>query len=444
MKNAKLTIAKKIVSTLRKAGYEAYFVGGCVRDRVMRIAPKDYDIATDARAGQVMAIFRRTVPVGAKFGVVIVVENGENFEVATFRKDGEYLDSRHPVTVHFSDAKEDVLRRDFTINGLLYDPVKRKVIDHVGGVADIRRKIIRTIGDPYKRFSEDKLRLIRAVRFSARFKFKIEKGTMAALRELAPKITDVSAERIRDELVKILTGANPGYGLDLLRQTGLLDAVLPEITKMVGVQQPPEFHPEGDVYTHTKLMFDLAKKDLSPELAFAILLHDVGKPDTFRVAERIRFDRHTTVGARMADRIMRRLRFSNGQREAVVTAVFNHLKFMDVKKMRVNRLKRFLQEPTFPMELALHRLDCLASHRMLDNWRFCARKLKSYSKEELRPKPLISGNDLIRLGFVPGPLFKKILTAVEDEQLENRVSTRDEAVSFVEKKFAGLQETGGR
>jgi len=435
MKDKKYTIAKKIVETLRAKGHEAYFVGGCVRDRVMKVVPKDYDIATDARAEEVMKTFKRTIPVGAKFGVVIVVQDGTNFEVATFRKDGEYLDSRHPVAVHFSDAREDVLRRDFTINGLLYDPAKRRVIDHVDGVKDIRKKVIRTIGDPYKRFSEDKLRLIRAVRFSARFKFKIEKKTFQAIKKLAPQILDVSAERIREELVKIFTGKNAGYGLELLRQSGLLEAVLPEITKMVGVEQPPQFHPEGDVYTHTKMMFD-DMKEPSTELAFAVLLHDVGKPRTFRRAERIRFDGHTNVGARMADAILRRLKFSNDLRNAVVTAVFNHLKFMDVKKMRVNRLKRFLKEPTFPMELELHRLDCLASHRMLDNYRFCKRKLKEYSKEEdLRPKPLITGNDLIALGFTPGPLFKKILTAVEDGQLENKLKAKNEAIEFVKRKF---------
>jgi poly(A) polymerase len=423
------------VETLRKKGHEAYFVGGCVRDRVMKIVPQDYDIATDARAGEVMKIFKRTIPVGAKFGVVIVVRDGINFEVATFRRDGDYIDSRRPIAVHFSDAKEDVLRRDFTINGLLYDPVKRKVIDYAGGMQDIREKTIRTIGDPYERFSEDKLRLIRAIRFSARFKFKIEKKTFEAVRKLAPQITEVSAERLRDELVKICTGKNAGYGLELLRESGLLAVVLPEVTKMIGVEQPPEFHPEGDVYTHTKMMFD-DMKEPSTELAFAVLLHDVGKPRTFRRAERIRFDGHTNVGARMADTILRRLRFPNDERDAIVTAVFNHLKFMDVKKMRVNRLKRFLKEPTFPMELELHRLDCRASHGMLDNYRFCKKKLKEYSKEEdLRPKPLVNGNDLIAMGFTPGPVFKKILTAVEDGQLEDKLKTKGDAIAFIRKKF---------
>lgn len=436
MKDKKYSIAHQIVKTLRKKGHEAYLVGGCVRDRVMKIVPKDYDIATDARAEEVMQIFKRTIPVGAKFGVMIVVQDGIPFEVATFRKDGEYLDSRHPIAVHFSDAREDVLRRDFTINGLLYDPEKRRVIDHVGGRQDICRKVIRTIGDPFKRFNEDKLRLIRAIRFSARFKFKIEKKTFEAIQKLAPQILEVSAERIRDELIKIFTGKNPGYGLELLRESGLLEAVLPEVVKMIGVEQPPEFHPEGDVYTHTKMMLD-DMKEPSTELAFAVLLHDVGKPRTFRRLERIRFDGHTTVGARMADAILRRLRFPNDQRNAVVTAVFNHLKFMDVKKMRVNRLKRFLKGPTFPMELELHRLDCLASHGMLDNYRFCKRKLKEYSREEdLRPKPLVNGNDLIAMGFTPGPIFKKILTAVEDGQLENRLTTKDEALTFVRKKFS--------
>ncbi|MFC2149506.1 CCA tRNA nucleotidyltransferase [Candidatus Auribacterota bacterium] len=436
MKDRKLQTAKKIVNTLRKKGYEAYFVGGCVRDRVMRKIPLDYDITTDARAEEVMKLFKKTIPVGVKFGVVIVVEKGIQYEVATFRKDGEYIDGRHPIAVHFSTSKEDVLRRDFTINGLLYDPVKKKIIDHVGGKKDIEKKLIRAIGDPYQRFEEDKLRMLRAVRFSTRFNFPIEKKTMKAIKDLAPKITEVSAERIRDELIKIFTGKNSGNGLELLRRSGLLEIVLPEAVKMAGVKQPPNFHPEGDVYKHTKLMFDYARNP-SPELAFAILLHDIGKPGTFRIAERIRFDGHTSLGAKMADGILRRLKFSNDQRTAITTAIFNHLKFMDVKKMRVNRLKRFMKEPTFPMELELHRIDCLGSHGKLDNYRFCKRKLKEYSKkkEDLRPKPLINGTDLIELGYKPGPLFKEILTIVEDAQLEKAIKTRGDALRLVAKHF---------
>ena len=436
MKNVKLENAKKIVNTLRKKGYEAYFVGGCVRDRVMKKVPKDYDIATDATARDVMKLFRKTIPVGVQFGVVVVVKGKIQYEVATFRKDGEYIDGRRPVKVHFSNAKEDVLRRDFTINGLLYDPAKRKTLDYVGGVKDIEKKVLRCIGDAEKRFKEDKLRMLRAVRFSARFGYIIEKKTFAAIKKHASKIHEVSTERIRDELSKIFTDKNAAQGMDLLVKSGLMKEVLPEVCKMQGVAQPPNFHPEGDVYVHTRLMFELGKK-MSATLAFAVLLHDVGKPDTYRVAERIRFDGHTWVWARMAGVIMKRLKFPNDIRKAVEIAIFNHLKFMDVKKMRVNKLKRFLKEPTFPMELDLHRLDCLASHGMLDNWHFCKRKLREYSrtKEALRPKPLVNGNDLIKLGYVPSPRFKEILTFVEDGQLENTIKTKRHALSLIKKHY---------
>ena len=362
----KRDLATTIVKKLRKAGHEAYFVGGCVRDEALGIVPKDFDIATSAKPQQVMKLFKKTVPVGVQFGVVLVAEHREHFEVATFRSDGEYIDSRRPKEVHFSDAKEDVLRRDFTINGLLCDPVTGKIMDYVGGLQDLRDKVLRTIGDPRKRFKEDKLRLIRAIRFACRFGFALDAQTLEAIRASADQISKVSQERIRDELVKIITGQNVGRALDLLRETGLLVQILPEVEKMVGVQQPPEFHPEGDVYVHTKLLFEQLSHP-SAVLAFGALLHDVGKPDTFKVAERIRFDGHVEVGVELADKILRRLRFPNQERKQVMQLVETHMKFKDVRQMRENRLKRFLQSEIFQEELEMHRVDCLASHGMLDN-----------------------------------------------------------------------------
>ncbi len=430
----KRQVALAIVKKLRKAGHEAYFVGGCVRDEILKITPKDFDIATSARPKAVTKLFKRTVPVGAQFGVILVVEQGEAFEVATFRSDGEYLDSRRPKEVHFSSAKEDVLRRDFTINGLLYDPVKDQVLDYVGGIDDIHAGLLRTIGDPSQRFTEDKLRLIRAIRFACRFNFKIDPATFSAIKKLSGQIHKVSAERIRDELIKILCGNNVPRALDMLLESGLLQEILPEVCTMLGVQQPPEFHPEGDVYVHTKMLFDFLKNP-STVLAFGALLHDVGKPATFRIAERIRFDGHPEVGVEMADKILRRLRFPNDERNKIMTLVATHMKFKDVRQMRQNRLKRFLQSEVFSEELAMHRADCLASHGMLDNWEFCKKKLEEFGEEEIRPKPLITGHDLIKRGYKPGPLFKKILTAVEDAQLNNKIKNKTAALALVKKKF---------
>jgi len=427
----KRELANEVVKILTGNGFQAYFAGGCVRDFIMGIEPVDYDIATDASPDAVMKIFQRTFPIGAQFGVVLVMMEDIPYEVTTFRRDGRYVDGRHPESVGFSKTpQDDVKRRDFTINGLMYDPLKDKVLDFVNGKEDIAKKIIRAIGDPFERFEEDKLRLMRAVRFAARFDYVIENNTLSALKYLACKITEVSAERIRDELDKIIRGKNPGKGLQMLEDTGILKYVLPEVSAMIGVEQPPEFHPEGDVFIHTKMMLDMLDKP-SRMLAFAVLLHDVGKPKTFTRAERIRFDGHVPVGARMANDICRRLKFSNDDREGIVVCVENHLKFMDVKEMREAKLKRFMQSATFVEELELHRVDCLASHGKLDNWEFCKNKLEEYSKEEIRPEPLVSGNDLIELGFKPGPIFKEILTKVMDLQLENAVKNRDEALTWV-------------
>ena len=426
--------AKEIVKVLREAGFRAYWAGGSVRDLVMGHEPQDYDVATDARPEQVMKVFSKTVPVGVSFGVVKVIENGFEFEVTTFRSDGRYIDGRHPAEVHYSGDREDAARRDFTINGMFYDPLKKEIIDYVEGRRDIGAGVIRAIGDPHERFEEDKLRLMRAVRFAARFGFVIEPDTEAALRDLAGQIQQISAERIRDELKKMLTGPNPFDGLSLLIKTGLMKTILPEVLAMDGVEQPKEFHPEGDVLTHTLLLLKNLNHP-SFELALAALLHDVGKPPTFSIRDRIRFDNHCEVGARMTEAICGRLRLSNEQTERVADLVRDHLRFKDVQQMRESTLKRFLRQPYFSDHLELHRLDCLASHGDLTNWEFCKKKLAELGPEEIRPKRLLTGDDLIVMGYRPGPLFTKILTQLEDAQLEGLIKSRDEAVEWLRREY---------
>jgi poly(A) polymerase len=427
--------AIKIVRTLRQAGFKAYFAGGCVRDQVMGREPQDYDVATDARPEAVMRLFSKTIPAGVSFGVVIVLEGPYQFEVATFRSDGQYLDGRHPVEVHFSSEEEDAKRRDFTINGMFYDPIAGRIADYVGGQEDIKAGLIRCIGNPQERFSEDKLRLMRAVRFAAQFDYKIEEKTYQALLALADQIMVVSAERIRNELSKILTGLRPVQGLRLLRQTGLLNAILPEVAAMEGVQQPPEFHPEGDVWVHTLLMLEKMSPAPSFDFALSVLLHDVGKPPTFSIRDRIRFDNHCQVGAEMAEQICTRLRLSRNQTEKVVELVREHLRFKDVRLMRESKLKRFLRGEHFMDHLELHRLDCLASHGDLSNWEFCRQKLEEMGPEEMRPERLVTGHDLIQMGYAPGPVFSEILTAVEDAQLEGKVKDQEAAFELIRKQF---------
>ena len=423
-----------IVRTLKAAGHEAFLVGGCVRDLVMGRAPKDYDVATGARPEQVAKLFRRTIPVGAKFGVQMVMIGKTPYEVATFRTDLEYKDSRHPEGVVFSNPKEDALRRDFTVNGLFYDPLKREVIDYVGGREDLKRRLIRAIGDPAKRFAEDRLRMLRAVRFAATLDFQMDPKTFEAVRASAEKILEVSPERIRDELVKLFTGPRPGRGLELLDESGLLHFILPEAEKMKGVQQPPEFHPEGDVFIHTRMVLD-GVAEASPIVAMGALLHDIGKPPTFRVADRIRFDGHDRVGARMAQGICRRLRFSNADTEAISDLVAEHMKFKDVRQMRLSTLKRFMASPIFPEHMLLHRADCMGSHKDLTNWRFLNRKLKEMPKREIKPKPLINGHDLLNAGYPEGPQIGLILKAVEERQLEKELISKPQALAWVAKAF---------
>ncbi len=433
--------AKKIVEVLRGQGFSAYLVGGCVRDLLMGLEPKDWDVATDARPEQIIKLFRKTIPVGAKFGVVIVRMGQKNYEVATFRRDLGYEDGRHPSGVEFSSPKQDAQRRDFTINGMFYDPVKKKVLDFVGGQADLERGVIRAIGDAEARFAEDKLRMLRAVRFSARFAFPLEEKTAAAVKAHAAEILEVSKERIRDELVHIFTQQHADRGLELLDESGLLQAVLPEVSMMKGVEQPPEFHPEGDVFAHTRLMLKRMRKP-SPELAFGVLLHDIGKPATFKVAERIRFDSHTVKGEDISRKILRRLRFSNRSIKTICALVREHLRFIDVPRMKQSTLKRFLRLDNFDLHLELHRLDCLGSHHDLATYNFMKKKLKKFRAEQkqtkAKPQRLLTGDDLIAMGLTPGPSFRKILTAVEDAQLEGKIKTKEDAIKLAQKKARRL------
>ena len=428
-------LAEQICATLRRHGHQAYFVGGCVRDLELGRVPADYDVCTDARPDRVQELFLRSLAVGARFGVILVVEDGLQIEVATFRSDIGYSDGRHPDHVEYSDSpQEDVRRRDFTINGLLMDPATGEVLDYVGGRADLRAGIVRAIGDPRLRFAEDKLRMLRAVRFAARFGFQIEPETMAAAQSLAGQIAQVSPERIRDELTKLLTEGAARRGFELLDETGLLAAVLPDVARMKGVQQPPQFHPEGDVWIHTRMMLEKLEPNCSPTLAWGVLLHDVGKPPTFTAAKgpgtRIRFDGHVEVGARMAEHICRSLRFSNEDTEQIEKLVANHLRFKDVHEMRIATLKRFVRLPRFEEHLELHRLDCLASHGNLDAYTFVQQFLLETPAEKVYPPKLVTGDDLKSMGLLPGPRFREILLAVEEAQLEGRLQDRESALQF--------------
>jgi poly(A) polymerase len=433
--------ANSICETLRSSGHQALLAGGCVRDILLGREPTDYDVATDAAPDQVMALFPESVGVGAQFGVVAVQRDGLKVEVATFRADGGYSDGRHPDAVAFAQSpKEDVQRRDFTINGLLMRHDTGEVLDYVGGQADLRAGVIRAIGEPDRRFREDKLRLLRAVRFAARFRFNVEAATLDAIRSHAGEIAQVSAERVRDELTKLLTEGAARRGFELLDETGLLAVVLPEIGALKGVKQPPQFHPEGDVWIHTRMMIEKLAAGVSPTLAWGVLLHDVGKPATFKSAQetgdRIRFDGHVDVGIRIAQDIAGRLRFSNQDTEQIVALVANHMRFKDVEQMRASTLKRFIRLPRFEEHLELHRLDCEASHGRLESYGFVSRTLAETPAEQIRPQRLMTGNDLLEMGYRQGPLFSEILRAVEDAQLEGSLRTRQEAKEYVQANFA--------
>jgi poly(A) polymerase len=430
--------AREICARLREHGHIAYFAGGCVRDMVRGLAPKDFDVATNALPEAVQKIFPRTYAVGAKFGVIVVVENEINFEVATFRSDDAYIDGRRPTAVHFSTPEEDAKRRDFTINGMFFDPAKNEVIDFVGGRTDLEAKLVRAISDPAQRFAEDRLRMLRAVRFATVLDYKIDNQTWDALVANAQSIMEISAERIRDELVKIFLSLNRVRGWDLLDQSGLLRNILPEIEPMKGCEQPEQFHPEGDVFQHTRLMLKLLPDEVSVPLVFSVILHDVAKPVTAKKdpTGRIRFNEHDRVGAAMTEEIMERLRFSRAEIDATVEMVRQHMVFKDVPKMRVAKLKRFMARPTFEEELELHRVDCQSSHGLMDNYEFLQHKREEFANEPIIPPPLVTGDDLIALGMKPSPKFGEILEAVETRQLEGALKDRQQALDWVKSEYA--------
>jgi poly(A) polymerase len=429
-------LANSICEELQRAGHQAYLVGGCVRDVLLGGEPADYDVTTDATPDRVVALFPGSLTVGAQFGVVLVGAEGRTVEVASFREDIGYSDGRHPDQVRYAmKPEDDVSRRDFTINGLLMRHDSGEILDFVGGQADLKARIIRAIGEPERRFVEDKLRMLRAVRFAARFGYAIEPLTFTAIQRHAAEIHAVSAERIREELTKLLTEGAVRRGFELLGETGLLKEVLPEISAMRGVPQPPEFHPEGDVWIHTGLMLEGLPAGCSQTLAWGVLLHDVGKPPTFRPASetgnRIRFDSHVEVGVRMAGEICRRLKFSNDDMAQIFALVANHMKFKDVVQMRKSTLKRFVRQPRFDEHLELHRLDCRASHGRVDAYNLVKEFIATTPPEQVRPARLLTGDDLNEMGYAPGPEFQKMLGALEDAQLEGVVATKEQAKTFV-------------
>ncbi|MEX2580896.1 MAG: CCA tRNA nucleotidyltransferase [Verrucomicrobiales bacterium] len=426
-----------IVRTLQEAGNEALFAGGCVRDRLCGIEPKDFDIATSARPDQILALFPGGNTVGAHFGVILVKRKGHHFEIATFREDGDYRDGRRPESVSFSTSEKDAQRRDFTVNGMFFDPISETLLDHVGGRADLDAKLIRAIGDPTERFREDYLRLLRAVRFATVLDFQIEPVTREALESNAGRISQISPERIREELDKIWTAPQRVRGFDLLVESGLMAAILPEILDLRGCEQPPEWHPEGDVFVHTRLMLELLPPDAGLTLVLSVLFHDIGKPATKTYDaedERIRFNGHDKVGAAMTEAILKRLRYSNATIEAVVSAVANHMVFKDVPEMRTAKLKRFMARDHFPDELELHRVDCEGSHGKLGNYEFLKEKQEEFENEPLIPPRLLTGQDLIDRGWKPGPRFGEILTRAQDLQLEGSLRSREEALAWLEEQ----------
>ena len=430
--------ALHIINKLSNSGHRALFAGGCVRDYLLGQTPTDWDITTDARPDEVSGLFERTLAIGIKFGVISVILDDGNYEVAQFRTEGSYIDGRHPSSVEPANEKQDAQRRDITINGMFFDPIKNQLLDYVGGQEDIRQKLIRAIGEPAKRFEEDHLRMLRALRFAARFQYGIEPETYSAIQRLAPLIERTSAERKRDELTTMLTSDRANIAFELMRETGLLAEVLPEVARMTGVAQPPEYHPEGDVWIHTMKALGMLE---SPSAVFgwAVLLHDVGKSETFRQTDRIRFKDHDTVGARISEEICERLNIPGDEKRRISDIVKNHMKFREVKKMRESTLKRLLREPFFPELIELHRIDRLAGQGDLETYEFCLEQLALTGDDGLHPKRSIDGNALTEMGFEPGPVFQEILTFLENEQLEGRALTRSEAEVFIIEQFGNLR-----
>lgn len=434
--------ALRIIRVLRDRGHVAYLAGGCVRDLLLKRAPKDLDIVTDATPDRVLGLFPNTRSIGKAFAVIQVLEDGRPFEVATFRRDASYADGRRPEAVTFTQPEEDAKRRDFTINGMFMDPLNGEVLDFVGGREDLDRRLVRAIGDPEARFREDHLRMLRAVRFAATLEFDLEERTAAAIREHASAIQRISAERVQQELSRLLAEApHAGQGLVLLDRVGLLSQILPEIAAMKGVEQPPEYHPEGDVFRHTVAMLDLMQ-DPEVELAYAVLLHDVGKPPTYRLGAdrdgrpRIRFDNHAAVGADMAEAILRRLRMSNAFIDRVVTAVRQHMRFIEVRNMRDATLRRMLAAPTLPLELELHRLDCLSSHGDLGNYEFLQERISALAREVKLPEPWVSGRDLMALGIPEGPLVGQWRRRAYDAQLNGQFASREALLAWLGSELA--------
>jgi len=432
-------VAKEIVATLQHAGFSAFWVGGCVRDFLLGREPQDFDIATDAKPEQVEKLFRKTIPVGKKFGVVIVVEGGQQFQVATFRAEADYQDGRRPEKIVFANAEADASRRDFTVNGLFYDPLAKKIHDWVGGEKDLRAKIIRTIGAPEERFGEDHLRLLRAIRFAAQLNFEIEPRTFAAIQTLASKIQVISAERVRDELLKLFRPPHAARGLVLLRDSGLLAHILPELAATVACEQSPDFHPEGSVFNHICLMLEKLPADAPESLPWAVMLHDIAKPVTAEreaATGKIHFYGHEKVGADMAEKILQRLKFSNQQIEEIVACVRNHMQFKDVKQMRKATLRRLLLRETFPLELELHRLDCLGSFGDLEHFNFLVEQAEALKHLPAIRPPLLTGDDLMALGVKPDKALGALLAEIRELQLADELQTPDDAKTWVKKKLS--------
>jgi poly(A) polymerase len=433
-----LQTAKSITSTLKSAGHTCYFAGGCVRDQLLGIEPKDYDIATSAKPNEVLELFPKADAIGAHFGVILVKQNGLAFEVATFRTDGSYTDSRRPESVTFSTPEEDATRRDFTVNGLFQDPDSNELIDFVDGQADLQTKLLRAIGNPNERFNEDALRLLRAIRFATKLDFEIEANTWAAIQENAHLLKNISVERIQAEFSLIILSPNRARGLDLLVESGLIQHFLPEVLDLIGCEQPPQFHPEGDVYVHTKMMLNMLEGEITLELALAVLLHDIAKPPTFSYnpeEDRIRFSGHDSLGAEMAETILRRLKYSNKTIEDVCAMVANHMNFMNVRFMKTAKVKRFMARPTYEQEMELHRVDCASSNGITENYDFLRSKEEEFAAEPLIPPPLVTGKDLIDLGYTPGPQFKKILQAIQTEQLEGKLTEHNQAIAWLKEHY---------
>ncbi len=429
--------AVAIVSTLQKSGYEALFAGGCVRDQLLGKTPGDYDIATSATPDEVIKLFPNANTVGAHFGVVLVKKGGIPFEIATFRTDGNYTDGRRPDSVSFSTAEEDASRRDFTVNGIFLDPVSGELIDYVNGQADLEAQLIRAIGEPDDRFSEDYLRMLRAVRFATTLGFEIEEGTMRSIKSLAHQTAQIAPERIKEELNKIWLSPNRQRGFDLLVETGLMKAVLPEILVLQGCEQPPQWHPEGDVFTHTRLMLGHLPDRASLPLVLSVLFHDIAKPATYtydKADDRIRFNGHDKLGSEMAVKILKRLRYSNEVIAAVEAAVANHMKFRDVQQMRTATLKRFIAKDRFDDELELHRVDCAGSNQNFDNYDFVREKITEFENEPLMPKRFVNGRDLIERGWKAGPGFGELLEKAFDLQLENEFENREQAIAWLDQQ----------